>query len=201
MNMKNPNIGCIVMASGRSERYGRDKLLEALGDREIILHAAGCLIAAGLAPVVVARSPAVKALLDGAGVRCVLHDGARKSDTMHVGIACVGAEVAGYLFMPGDQPLTRPASIRKLVEQFGRCPARAVRLGFGDAAGGPVLFPASFREDLLAYAGDRGGMEVLRAKNAPCDVVQADFDWELWDVDTPESMESVRRIYERLCQN
>lgn len=201
MNIQPQKIGCVVMASGLSERYGKDKLLEKLGDREIILHAAGCLIEAGLAPLVVTRSTAVRALLDGAGIRCALHDGERKSDTMHVGILNLEPDVEGYLFMPGDQPLTRPASIRKLLERFGSSPSRAVRLSFGDTAGSPVLFPSSFRGDLLAYSGERGGVEVLRAKDAPCDVVQAAYDWELWDVDTPEAMEQVRNIHKSFWRN
>ena len=188
-------IGCIVMASGLSARYGRNKLLEALGGRAVILHTAAHLQEAGLVPLVVTRSREVKALLDGEGIDCVLHDGARKSDTMHVGLRRLGTELSGLLFMPGDQPLARPYSLRKLAEHFERRPSRAVRLGFQETVGSPVIFPSSFREDLLAYAGDRGGMEVLKRKGAPCDVVQAAFAWELWDVDTPEQMEQVREVY------
>ena len=43
-------IGCVVMASGMSRRYGKDKLLEVLGDREVVLHTAGHLAEAGFAP-------------------------------------------------------------------------------------------------------------------------------------------------------
>ena len=32
------NIGCVVMASGLSARYGKNKLLEDLGGRPVILH-------------------------------------------------------------------------------------------------------------------------------------------------------------------
>ena len=198
MDTEAKNIGCIILASGLSRRYGKDKLLEKLGDREVILHVADHLREAGLAPLAVTRSRAVEALLDRSGVRRVHHDGARKSDSMHAGIESLPLDTAGYLFMPADQPLVTPDSLRRLAERFGRCPSRAVRLGFGEAVGSPVVFPAAYREDLLAYAGDRGGMDVLRAKNAPCDVVQAGHAWELWDVDTPKSMERVKSVYEAL---
>ena len=196
--MDTANIGCVLMASGLSSRYGRDKLLEQLDGRAVVLRTADHLIEAGYIPLAVTRSRAVEALLKGAGVRCVLHDGPRKSDTIHVGIANLPSDAAGYLFMPADQPLVLPESLKRLAEQFGRCPARTVRLGFGDVAGSPVLFPAAFRDDLLAYAGDRGGMEVLRAQNAPCDVVRASHEWELWDVDTPGQMARAREILRRL---
>lgn len=188
-------IACILMASGLSERYGKNKLLEELDGREIILHTADSLRTAGFCPLAVTRSEAVKALMDREGIPCVLHDGPKKSDTMHTGILHADPDAAGYLFMPGDQPLIRPASLRRLAEQFSHCPERAVRLGYKDRPGSPVLFPAFCREDLLAYEGERGGMEVIRRDRIPCDTVQAESEWELWDADTPEELERIREAY------
>lgn len=185
-------IGCIVMASGLSERYGRNKLLEKLDGREIILRTAGSLKAAGFCPLTVTRSGEVRALLEREGFACALHDGPRKSDTIHRGLERLGPDMAGYLFMPGDQPLVRPASLRKMAEQFMACPWRAVRLAWGDTPGSPVLFPAFCRGSLLAYSGSRGGLEVLKTEQVPCDTVQAEYEWELWDVDTPKNMEKIR---------
>lgn len=196
MNQETNRIGCILMASGMSARYGKNKLLEQMGGREILLHTADRLEAAGFRPLAVTRSTEIRALLDREGIPCVLHDGPKKSDTMHTGLMNLDPDMEGTLFMPGDQPLVLPSSLRKLAERFARCPERAVRLGFRETAGSPVLFPASFRAALLAYEGDRGGLEVLREKNAPCDLVQASYEWELWDVDTPEKMEKVRAMYE-----
>ena len=194
---KNQTVGCILMASGLSERYGKNKLLEKLDGREIILHTAGSLTAAGLSPLAVTRNETVRALMDRAGIRCVLHEGPLKSDTIHAGLEALDPDSAGYLFMPGDQPLVRPASLQKMVSQFLTSPDMAVRLAFEGTAGSPVLFPAFCREKLLAYAGDRGGLEVLRAENIPCVSVQADNAWELWDADTPEDLEKIKEVYAR----
>ena len=197
MPEKNLNIGCVVMASGLSERYGngRNKLLEKLDGREILLHTAGNLADAGFCPLTVARSEEIRKLMEREGFACVLHDGPKKSDTIHAGLDHLGPETAGFLFMPGDQPLVRPDSLRRMAEQFSRCPERAVRLSFEGTAGSPVLFPAFCREKLTAYTGDRGGMEVLKAERIPCDLTEAEFAWELWDADTPEKMEKIREIY------
>ena len=191
------DIGCIVMASGLSARYGRNKLLEALDGRAVILHTVGSLTAAGLVPLVVTRSAAIAALMQREDVACALHDGPLKSDTMRAGLEALPPDAVGWLFMPADQPLARPSSLQRLAMPFLQCPTRAVRLGFGGEAGSPVLFPAACRNALLAYRGDRGGMDVLKAERIPCDVVQADCAWELWDVDTPEGMARVREVYNR----
>ena len=157
-------IGCIIMASGLSERYGKNKLLEKLDGREIILHTAGNLAAAGLGPLVVTRSSEVKALMDREGICCVLHDGPKKSDTIHAGLEHLDPDKAGYLFMPADQPLVRPESLKKMEEQFLRCPERAVRLSFGGTAGSPVLFPAFLRRSRRRWRFPRSA----RKEGCPC---------------------------------
>ena len=194
------NIGCILMASGVSVRYGRNKLLEEIDGRAVILHAADSLIGAGLAPLAVTRSAEVKALLDRAGIRCVLHDGPRKCDTMRAGLENLPADLSGYLFMPADQPLALPESLKRLVEAFLEDPSRAVRLGYGDAVGSPVIFPANCRDALMRYTGDRGGMDVLRTNRIPCDTVQSAHPWELWDIDTPEDMARIKAIKNHECE-
>ena len=200
METESGKIGCVLMASGMSVRYGKNKLLEKLGDREVLLHTADHLLEAGLHPLAVIRSREMAVLLEREGIRYVFHDGTQKSDTIHTGIKNLDSGTIGYLFMPGDQPLVQQASVRKLVERFLSRPSEAVRLGFQDQAGSPVLFPTAFRKDLLDYTGDRGGMEVLKRKGVSCEVIQADHAWELWDVDTPEKMERVRQIYRNLSQ-
>ena len=199
MTERSREIGCIIMASGLSERYGRNKLLEKLDGREIILHTAGSLTAAGFEPLAVTRCEAVRDLMEKEGISCVLHDGPLKSDTIHCGLENLDPEMAGYLFMPGDQPLVRTESLKQMAEQFRACPERAVRLGFRGTAGSPVLFPASCRGKLLAYTGDRGGAEVLKTEKIPCDIVSAEYAWELWDADTPEKMNEIREAYSRFA--
>lgn len=189
------DIGCVVMASGLSLRYGKDKLLEDLGGRAVVLRTVDSLRAAGLDPVVVTRSEAVAALAERSGAACVRHDGPLKSDTMRAGLNALPPGAAGYLFMPADQPLALPESLRRLAGQFQKSPTRAVRLGYGDIPGSPVLFPAACRDALLAYTGDRGGTDVLKSQRVPCDILQAEYPWELWDVDTPAGMERAREVY------
>ena len=199
MSGKIQDIGCVVMASGLSARYGKNKLLEDLGGRPVILRTVEGLISAGLVPLVVTRGADIAALMDRSNVACVRHDGPLKSDTMRVGLEALPPDPAGFLFMPADQPLVLPDSLKRLAIQFLKNPTHAVRLGYGNTPGSPVIFPAACREALLAYRGDRGGMDVLKSRHIPCDIVQTENPWELWDVDTPEAMEWVREIYAEIA--
>ena len=116
---------------------------------------------------------------------------------MHTGIQSLGEEKAGFLFMQGDQPLILPGTLERLVREFLREPGTPIRLGYAGIKGSPVIFPAGLRQALLSYEGDRGGMEVLRRTGFPCRILEASHEWELWDVDTPDSMEKARKL---LCQ-
>ena len=136
-------------------------------------------------------------LLAREGIDCVFHDGPRKSDTIRAGLEALTSDEIGYLFVPADQPLIRSASIQGMAARFRLNPNRAVRLGFDGHPGSPVLFPAACREALLAYTGDRGGLEVLRQEGIPCDIVEARHVWELWDVDTPDDLVSITEAYRK----
>jgi molybdenum cofactor cytidylyltransferase len=195
MKAGSQDINCVVMASGLSARYGKNKLLEDLCGRAVITRTVDSLKSAGFAPLVVTRGPDVAALMQREGVACVRHGDPLKSDTIHVGINALPPDAAGWLFMPADQPLVLPDSLRRLAARFLEDPARAVRLGYEDTPGSPVLFPAACREALLAYRGDRGGADVLREHCIPCDLIQAEYPWELWDVDNPEAMERARNAF------
>ena len=193
--MKQREIGCIVMASGLSVRYGSNKLMEKLGDREVILHTISAAVSAGLSPVTVTRSEEVKRLLDESGYLCVLHDMPLKSDTMHIGMRHAGDAHAGWLFMQADQPLVLPETISRLVRDFLTDPESVRRLSFRGIPGCPVIFPRSMKEDLCSYQGDRGGTEILKKSGIVCRTTEAAGEWELMDADTPERMEKLRQMY------
>ncbi len=121
-------IGCVLMASGASRRFGggKNKLLEVLGTKPLILHTAESCRAAGLSPVIVTRSEEIRRLAEENGYDCVLHDDPEKSATIRHGLGSLlqrsgsgsSASLSGCLFVPGDQPLIRPESIRRMMRVF-----------------------------------------------------------------------------------
>ena len=199
--MEKIGIGCAVMASGLSMRYGKNKLLEQIGGREVILHVTDCALAAGLQVTAATRSMEVKTLLDGCrceNIRCIVHDGPLKSDSIHAALEQMDPGLHGYMFMQADQPLLLPDTIKRLTAAFAENPDQPVRLGFGKTVGSPVIFPASLRTELLACHGEKGGREVLARQQTACRIIQAAYEWELWDVDTPQQMDKVRSVYRRV---
>ena len=198
-------IGCVVMASGRSLRYGTNKLLEPLGDKAMILHVLDHLESADLcfalkqpvfSIVVVTGSKEIFELLSEHGYACIIPAGPKKSDTMHAGLHAFAQPKSGYLFMPGDQPLLCPETISGMAKRFLDHPDRPLRLSYGSTAGSPVIFPYAMKDRLLSYEGEKGGRALLGPDAFDC--FEASYEWELWDADTPEMMEQLKRVYTSL---
>lgn len=60
--------------------------------------------------------------------------------------------------------------------------------------GAPVIFPPSFRDNLLSLKEDQGGM--IFAKDNPTNKVEIGSEDELLDIDTIEAYEKLRRDHE-----
>ena len=206
------HIGCVIMASGASRRFGggKNKLLELLGEREVILHTAENVKAAGLFPVIVTRSEEVAELVKRNGYECVLHHDPEKSATIRQGLEFLsGSRDAGCLFIPGDQPLIRPDSIRRMMEAFRKSIKKdqetkesggsIVRLSIKGEGKSPVLFPSSVFPKLLALKGNDGGSALLKAEREedlpPVLLVEAEEEAELWDCDTLSDLQRIRNFY------
>ncbi len=198
---KLPVVGCVIMASGWSRRFGRNKLLEILGDCSVAETTIRAVTAAQdmteicrWDTVAVTRWQDIAAVCEHMRIRCVLHQDPFQSDTIRHGLE--GAEQAGWsacLFVQADQPLVHPESIRSLTEEALRHPDMAVRLMWKDLPGSPVLFPARYFPLLRKLEGEQGGGSLIRSHAVPCLGVQASAAEEMLDVDTPEDLELVQQ--------
>lgn len=179
-------IGCVVMASGDSVRFGGDKLLAPYLGKPLICHALRAL-PKGLEAVVVTRQGEVFALAKAMGFECVLHQLPEQSDTIRLGMAYM-VDADGCLFMVADQPLLRTGTIIRMMDAFREKPSAIVRARFAGRWGNPVLFPRALFAELSALEpGDTGGAVIKRHPDLLIPV-EAESALELEDVDTPEQL-------------
>ncbi|MDD3213308.1 MAG: nucleotidyltransferase family protein [Eubacteriales bacterium] len=179
-------IGCVILASGESVRFGSNKLLTGFCGSPLL----GWLLDTlpeGLQSIVVTRSPAVRDLAHERGYRCLLHKEPEVRDTIRLGLMALGG-TDGCLFCVGDQPLLTRETVQKVVRAFQAEPEHIVRAAFGKREGNPALFPASLYGELSSLAEGEAGVTVIHRHPELVRTVQAAFSEELTDADTPETL-------------
>ena len=213
-------VGCVIMASGLSTRFGSNKLLALFGPagEPLLCRALAATDTPELAArVVVTRSPEVQALCESRGVPCLLHTLPGRNDTVRLGLEALLAQhpdLAGCMFLPGDQPLLQRDTVESMVGIFGwhaRTDAERgvsqketerviLRLGHrfkhdpNPLLGSPVLFGCAHFEALRALPEGKGGSVLLKQYPECVHTVYIGNREELYDADTPEALEALKKF-------
>lgn len=187
-----PKIGCVIMASGLSKRFGSNKLMaDFLGQPMItrILDATDHLFSKR---VVVTRHQSVADLCRERNIPVVLHDLPHRSDTVRLGLEAVG-DVDRCMFCPGDQPLLSRETIASLLLNAVNDTESIWRPCCDATPGSPVLFPKWTFPELMTLPEGKGGGFVAKKHPDYCRMMDITNGWELVDADTPDALEHIKR--------
>ena len=212
---KSLTVGCVIMASGLSRRFGANKLLADFCGQPMLCRAFPATATPGIAArIVVTRSEEVQALCRAHGVPVLLHSLPGRNDTVRLGLSALLEqlpELSGCMFLPGDQPLLRRETVEAMTERFCReQPSLAewqketereiFRLGFrvrndpSPLTGSPVLFEKGLFQELLTLPQGMGGSVLLRKYPAHVHTVYIADRNELADADTPEALAQLEAL-------
>lgn len=201
------SLGVVVLAAGLSSRMGRCKALLPWRNGTVldaVLAAFTDLPMQSERILVVGRD---RAAMDPIATRhgfCTVEnpcpeDG--QASSLRQGVAALG-DVDGILCAVADQPLLEARYIRRMVDVFGKHGGNRQRIvcpQYGDTRGGnPVIFGASWREDLMKVTGDVGGRAIVRGKGKAY-VSYCPLPAEVGcDLDTPEEYAKMYRLWGKL---
>ena len=207
---KSLTVGCVIMASGLSRRFGTNKLLADFCGQPMLCRAFDATATHGIAArIVVTRSEEVQALCRAQGVPVLLHSLPGRNDTVRLGLSALleqQPELSGCMFLPGDQPLLRRETVEAMTERF--CPTEwqketereIFRLGAvadndpTPLVGSPVLFGSSFFSELLTLPENKGGNVLLKKYPAQVRTICIADSAELLDADIPEVLQQLETI-------
>ena len=180
------SIAGIVIAAGRSKRFGDDnKLLATAAGRPLAAWAAAAMLGAPVSRrIAVVADAAVARVFEGFDI--VMADaGAKQSDSLRLGVAAARAAGASCVLLAlADMPgVTAQDMAAVLRAQRGHAPAAAWLEGRPMP---PAAFPAAWFPTLETLQGDRGaGALLARAEDlAPVRLAPS----HLIDIDTPDDL-------------
>lgn len=201
-------VGCVIMASGRSTRFGSNKLLAPFGGQPLLCRAFAATHTPLVAErVVVTRHAQVQELCNAQGIPVVLHDLPGRNDTVRLGLSALLAqhpELTGCMFLPGDQPLLRRATVDQLLTAFAQTQKETERVIFRLGApagngpdplvGSPVLFSNGFFPELLTLPEGKGGSVLLHKYPTRVHTACIAQPEELADTDTPAALAQLEAL-------
>ncbi len=193
LDMIRGDVGCVIMASGHSRRFGSNKLLARFGEKTLIERAILATDGIFSRRVVVTRYKEVADICRDYGVDCILHDMPDRSDTVKLGLEKMEG-IRGCAFCPADQPLLRRETVARLVNVFLSEKNKICRLASGKSVGMPVIFPSELFPH-LAELKSGGGSAVIKEHPEMLFLLQTENEAELLDSDTPEELSKLEKQY------
>jgi molybdenum cofactor cytidylyltransferase len=203
---QNVRIGCIIMASGESTRFGCNKLVQNFMGRPLGSYIMETVAASDFtAKVVVTRWTEVAELARGFGLAVLLHAWPLVSDTIRLGTCYFTGRITGFpepdgiMFCVADQPLLRPSTVHRMAEAFSEHRTSIIRLSGPDAETGkqrfanPVIFPATLFAELKKLSADRTGKHIIERHERLVRTVPAEDRLELEDADTEAQLRQLEQ--------
>ncbi|HQR53387.1 MAG TPA: nucleotidyltransferase family protein [Burkholderiales bacterium] len=182
-------IGGLVLAAGRSRRFGGEKLLTPLADGTPVAVATTRLLVAALPQVVAVVRPASDVLataLRACGAQVVVCPDA--DEGMGTSLAC-GVRATphwqGWLVALADMPCVAPTTVRALAAAIAGGAALAAPYYHG-RRGHPVCFGERYRAALATLSGTHGARDVVAAAGDDLVALNCDDPGVLIDIDTPD---------------
>jgi len=193
----------IVLAAGLGSRFGGPghKLSQPLGTYTVLGHTLRHAMAGGMPVVVVTTEPLLAIASAHMAARdIVVLPTASTASTARSGVLGMGYSIAagvmarpdaaGWLVLPGDMPLVRPATLQAVARAVAVHPVAYAQ--HGGRRGHPVGFAAELYSELAVLSGDEGARRLVA--RYPAFGVDVDDPGVLIDVDTPGDLARARQL-------
>ena len=200
-------VGAVVLAAGKSERMGQNKLLLSLNGRTLIDNILDALEETGIDEQVVVLGYKPAELLEALGpriekVKVAINRGFElgMTSSFQVGLQLMRHVDAAFLVL-GDEPIFDPKILRSLIELMEQMRGKALIATpiYNGKKGHPLLFHSQLFAEILDLKSSQTIRDVVHSHADK--VVKIDApQWTTMDIDTPEDYDRVCNLI-KPCQN
>lgn len=196
-------VAAIILAAGRSERMGEDKLNLKLGGITVFEHTLKAVLKAGADQIIIVVRPdsTLSGLAEKEQCRIVVNPAPETglSSSLKVGLSAVDDTCQGVLFALGDQPLTPVTVYRALIKSYRNTLKKITCPLFEGRRGNPTIFDRRTWPELLLLEGDQGGRSLIdQSAEDQIEYLAVDNPAVVADLDTPEDYILFQRAFTRM---
>ena len=191
-------ISGILLAAGKSRRFGRDKLIQAFDHHHSIINQSVRIMVENIENVIVVIRPGDDLLrhelqqFTASIIEC--HDySSGMSASIRCGIKACNTNSDGWIIALGDMPLVSSDTYQKIL--LALRDHELVTPFHQGTRGNPIGFGKSYLDVLLNLEGDKGARDLI--KHPDTDIFRLDVNDPgiLMDIDTPEDLEKAKACY------
>lgn len=180
----------IILASGFSNRMGKDKLLIEIEGEKMIERVIKSSIKSELDElIIIYRSDQVKKIADKFNIRAIYNANADKgqSEAIKLGIRNVDPS-SSYMFILGDQPFINSETIDLLIKKHREFKTTITIPHYNGKRGMPSILSNRYRDELLNISGDIGGRDLVKKHIKDANIVNITHSRLGVDIDSPEDI-------------
>ena len=186
----------IILASGFSNRMGKDKLLIEIKGEKIIERVINACIQSNLNKVIlVYREQDIKEIAKKYKIKVIQNNQAYKgqSESMKIGIRNTDDD-SSYMFIVGDQPFINPETINRLIKEYKDSKSTITIPYYGRERGMPIIISNIYKDELLNVTGDKGGRDIIEKYLQKARIVNIENIKIGKDIDEPQDLDKLEKL-------
>ncbi|MGC8644982.1 MAG: nucleotidyltransferase family protein [Thermoplasmata archaeon] len=186
-------VSGILLAAGKSSRFGREKLLESMGGKRMIEWSMEALRISEIERRIAVVPPSLGDVVSE-DFHVLLNEKQELgiSHSIHLAVSYAN-ESNAILFHLADQPFVGPDVMRKMISIFLKNDRKIVAAAVNGDPRNPMVFPRKYYGDLLSLSGDNGAKSVAMSHISDVLMVEVD-EATLMDIDTVGDLEKARTL-------
>ena len=189
-------VGVLLLAAGRSRRYGSDKRLAIMEDgRRLLDVSVSRVVSSGLPLLVCVGKGDTELLADltSRHIPCFASPNfaSGMGSTLADGMASVPTSWTAVIIALADMPMIESATYRLVANALGQ--GRIVTPVYLGQRGHPVGFDQCYFHRLKSLRGDLGARKLIDANRASVVALKVNDSGVLLDVDTPDQLVSIQQ--------
>jgi len=194
----------VVLAAGKSERFGKNKMLVKVLDEPLIRKVVKNALSSQVDEVIVVlgyMASEIEKVLYNLPCKIVLNENFEKgmSSSVKIGVSKISKTAEAVLILPGDYPLVTAEDINRVISKFKETGASIVIASYKGKPGHPILFSKRLFKEIMKISEEEQGLKaVVRKHREEIVLAETNSPGVLMDVDTEEHFKKVIEFLKKL---